>query len=307
MRKELLYVFNNPKQLPNDVTTIKEQVEKATAILKGRREQNNVRELGHLKSIEASGEIIVIGDLHGDLDSLQYILKSSQFTKKAIRCEEIFLVCLGDYIDRGPNQVEVISTLLQLFIDHPENVILLRGNHEGPKDVKVNPHDFPLSLIDRYGSSGGILYSSFQTLFDHLYTAAIIEHTALLVHGGVPTQASTLEEIAFAHLYHPQKNHLLEILWNDPSTINSVISSPRGIGKLFSLDFAEKFLNQIGVDILIRGHEPVAKGYHVHDGKIITLFSCKVPPYRNEFRAYLHAPMDEKFNVNNLIKHIKVF
>jgi hypothetical protein len=38
----------------------------------------------------------------------------------------------GDYVDRGPHQIEVISYLLALRVLFPKQVILLRGNHEFP-------------------------------------------------------------------------------------------------------------------------------------------------------------------------------
>ena len=169
---------------------------------------------------------------------------------------------------------------------------------------KVSPHDFPQELMKIYGDDWRILYALFRRLFDSLYTACIIEGRALLLHGGIPTEADCLEDIAKAHLTYPLTSHLEEILWNDPSTLLGVNYSFRGSGKMFGVDIASSFLNKVGVETLIRGHECFDDGYHFHDGKILTLFSCKLPQYRNRKLAYLQMPLNLDFDRNTLQRHL---
>lgn len=40
------------------------------------------------------------------------------------------VIFTGDYVDRGPNSYEVLEFLYQLNQQHPNNVIVLAGNHE---------------------------------------------------------------------------------------------------------------------------------------------------------------------------------
>jgi protein phosphatase len=259
---------------------------------------------GRLVTLPNAGEIILVGDLHGDLPTLSRIMDETRLIQRLDNGEAVYLVCLGDYIDRGPRQIETISFLLDLYVKHPDHVVLLRGNHEGPPDILATPHDFPTRLAERYGDEASEIYLSFQRLFNQLYTAALIEGNALLLHGGIPSEAKYLRDIAGAHLNHPRKKLLAEILWNDPSTLPGFNYSFRGIGRNFGIEVAATFLKKIGVNMLIRGHEACEEGHKLMSGKILTLFSCKLPEYHNKNAAYLQIPLDKAFDSETIRQHI---
>ena len=259
---------------------------------------------GKLVTVSPEGEALILGDLHGDHRSLRNIMRKTKLHKRMKKDDSFTLICLGDYVDRGPNQIQVLHTLLCYLNEYPERVILLRGNHEGPADLRVSPHDFPQELMRRFGDDWKTLYASYRRLFDSMHVAGLIEGRALLLHGGIPTEADCLSDIANAHLTHPLTSHLEEILWNDPSTLPGVNYSFRGSGKMFGVDVASSFLDKVGVKALIRGHECYDGGYYFHDGKILTLFSCKLPNYRNKKLAYLQMPLELTFDQNTLERHI---
>ena len=73
-------------------------IEKSIEILASEKEQiGNLGIEGRLVKVKASGEVIVISDLHGNLESLVYMLKASRFAEKATQEHEILLIFLGDY------------------------------------------------------------------------------------------------------------------------------------------------------------------------------------------------------------------
>ncbi len=61
--------------------------------------------------------ILAIGDIHGQFKKLSSVFNKINF------CDDDFLILLGDYVDRGDENVHCLQWAL-------ENVVALRGNHE---------------------------------------------------------------------------------------------------------------------------------------------------------------------------------
>ena len=84
--------------------------------------------------VNEGDEIFFHADLHGDIRSLMielaWLNKESYLDGFAIAKPKFHMVFLGDYADRGRYGVEVLYTLLRLKLANPEQVFLLRGNHE---------------------------------------------------------------------------------------------------------------------------------------------------------------------------------
>jgi len=260
-----------------------------------------------LVKLDPVGEVLVIGDLHGNLDGFASILERSKYIHKLDSNKSQTIVFLGDYGDRGTQSPELYYCLLRLKLAFPKQVVLLRGNHEGPSDLLASPHDLPTQLQRRFGHKWVPVYSNLRALFDDLYNAVYVEGRYLMLHGGLPAKIRSLQEIAEADRLHPQKSFLEEILWSDPEErIQGTTPSPRGAGNLFGSRITQEVLNRLNARILIRGHEATEKGYKInHEGKILTLFSLKGPPYFNSHGAYLELPLAEKFeNANQLIPYI---
>lgn len=270
----------------------------------------NMKVTGRLAELEPLGTAIVVGDVHGDLESLLHVLKDTNFVDKAREDKAQFTVFLGDYGDRGDCSAEVYYVILTLKILFSERVILMRGNHEGPDDLLAYPHDLPMQLRQKFGEEGSVLYAKLGELFNQLYNAVIVGKRYLMVHGGVPSGAFSLNDLAFAHQKHPMKTFLEEILWSDPTEmIEETCASPRGAGKLFGQHVTDRILRMSSANVLIRGHEACERGFKTnHSGKILTVFSRKGPPYHNRWGAYLEVDLSKKIkNAQELVPFIHQF
>ena len=270
-------------------------IEQVRAVLEKEREEGRAGKQvvrGGLVYLPLEGKALLIGDLHGDVKSLSYILARSGYFGE--RIDNLpYLVFLGDYGDRGKECVEVYCLILKLKKSFGKRIILLRGNHEGPGDLEARPHDLPFFLRRRYGDKGKEIYAQLRELFDRLHHSVIVEGKYLMVHGGLPQGIDSVNEIAYAHQNHPGTDCLKEILWNDPGEGKEDYPSPRGIGTIFGEKLTTNMLIKLGVKTLIRGHQP-CEGVSVgQGGRILTLFSRKGSPYCNSRAAYLEIALSK--------------
>jgi len=272
------------------------------------KQVGNMAVTGRLIEAPPEGDATIVGDLHGDLESLSRILRTSEFLQKMDHGGQSLLIFLGDYGDRGIFSAEVYYIVLTLKARFPEHVILMRGNHEGPEDLLASPHDLPNHLRNRFGENWFEAYVKLKELFNQLYTAVVVRDRCVLLHGGVPSLAKSLDDLAYADLKHPSESHLEEILWSDPEEgLTGTYPSPRGAGKLFGLDVTQRFIEMMNVNVVIRGHEPADLGFKInHEGRILTLFSRQGEPYFNTKGAFLEFDLAEQikdaFQLERFIK-----
>ncbi len=229
--------------------------------------------------------IVVVGDIHGDYRSLDTITKELEGEVGLDR-----IVFLGDYADRGPSPLDVYEKILEMKCSCPDEVFLLKGNHEAADLIEFYPHDLPWHLKDAYGEAWREVYQSLMDLHKTLPVAVIIEGRALLLHGGISP------ELTLKGLEDPTEGELEIILWSDPSeSLMGVAPSNRGAGVLFGPDVSFKVLDKFGVKYLVRGHSPVKNGYRWdHAGRVLTVFSAKYV-YGLEKGAYALIHSQEPF------------
>lgn len=232
--------------------------------------------------------IYVFGDIHGDFDTLKNILTRIRFDD-IVRSS--LIIFLGDYIDRGPKQIESITLVLYLLQEYPDRVILLRGNHEPPKWLPVYPHDFPGVLRVNFGREGDEIYRYFMELFQLMPHIAYIRNGLVFLHGGVPVNVLDINEMGWKN-----RDAFIQILWNDPIDEDGFYPSYRGVGYLFGTDITRRFLEYNGFKGLVRGHEPV-DGYRVsQNGCTLTLFTRLGPPYWNSKAGVYRYSVERIFN-----------
>ena len=223
----------------------------------------------------------IFGDLHGQFGDLMRLFKQFGSPSLAGDIAYIDYLFLGDYVDRGAYSLETISLLLALKIEHPNSIHLLRGNHE---EADINAlFGFRVECVERLGEAAGVeAWTRFNTLFQWLPLAAVIEDKVACMHGGIGrsiTHISQLEELERPLTIDTGGIILMDVLWSDPTEndrVEGLRPNARGPGLVtFGPDRVHKFCEANDLQMIVRAHECVMDGFErFAAGKLITVFSA---------------------------------
>lgn len=194
------------------------------------------------KLIVLSGErAVFVGDTHGDLEASELVL--SRYLAPGTK-----LVFLGDYVDRGPESRENILFLLEQKLAHPQDLILLMGNHEGWGIEKFSPADFWLGLDPQEER----LYTG---TLARLPLVAATPNGVIALHGALP-DIESLEEI---NKVEPGSEPWRQITWGDwfdlpGEALGTGLSGRPAFGRAYF----DRLMKRFGKNLLIRSHQPDA-------------------------------------------------
>ena len=217
------------------------------------------------------GKTMVVGDLHGDLEKLHKVM--DQFFREEFKT----LIFLGDYVDRGAKQVEVINVLFYYKKLMPNRIILIRGNHEDP--IINRQYGFYDEVRLKFKKSREI-FRLYNQAFSHLPLAAITWNKIFCVHGGIP---EGLEEIKDINLLPTKQEEISDpiakqLVWNDPKeNFKDFKQSSRVPGiKKFRREAFKDFIERNQINGIIRSHEKFKNGFKSYfNEKLISIFSSQ--------------------------------
>ncbi|KAJ9522034.1 hypothetical protein QJQ45_005077 [Haematococcus lacustris] len=280
-------------------------------------------------SIPENGHLTVCGDTHGQFYDLLRIWELNG--RPAPDNPYLFN---GDFVDRGSFSLEVILSLMAYKVLYPDSMHLTRGNHESKSMNKI--YGFEGEVKAKYNST---MAEVFRETFCWMPLAYVLNGKVLVVHGGLFSKdGATLDDIRKIDRFRepPEEGLMCELLWSDPGPINGRQPSKRGVGVSFGPDVTKAFLDQNGLELLVRAlppahlpwspgvlsqpvlgkpdarlwcgasvrsHEVKEEGYQVeHDGRCVTIFSA--PNYCDQMGnkgAFI------RFNGNDMVPHFTTF
>lgn len=233
-----------------------------------------------------------VGDTHGSLkdtyaiiDYLVRVFQVNPYTK---------VIWLGDIVDRNPYDLENLAFILSFWLLFPENVYIIRGNHE---DSSVcSRYGFSQHLFDRIGDRQRFneIWNKVNQVFTRIplgIRSTIGDKEVLALHGGIPFNIDDYDRpyVPFdlganetqLDCYHAEHFDMdpysRAILWADPDpqlTHTSVSPTPRTGRPRFSQEAFQQFMDINNLDCMIRGHQKFPQGYKLlWDNRLISIFS----------------------------------
>lgn len=258
--------------------------------------------------LEITGDVIIVGDLHGSLHDLLRIIHFIKENKSKV-------LFLGDYVDRGDYSLECVTILFSLKIIRPDDIYLIRGNHEF--DSLCSQYGFKSDILAHHNrkkvkNKGVItkkqqgedhfseyeeyladhndidcynytenLYCAFINAFSYMPIGAILNGSTFCIHGGLSPKIEhtdcIVKKIQRPILNFEDNEVLSDLVWGDPSDNLSCLygENPRGRGYLFNRAAVMLFLMNNNFKRIVRAHECVKRGVHKHfNEKLVTVFSA---------------------------------
>lgn len=221
-------------------------------------------------------DCIIVGDLHGHILDLLRIFKTF-----GLPPEQKYLF-LGDYVDRGEFSTETMTLLFTLKALYPNEMYMIRGNHEFAE--MTNRCGFSTELYQIYGDTS--METAFLFAFSMMPLAATINEKILCIHGGIGPNFKFINQINSINrpLYDFDHEPAATILWSDPSeNVSGYMPSQRGSGAVFGRAALDKFMEDNKIDLLVRAHECASNGVAIMlGGKLMTVFAasyyCGIAP-----------------------------
>lgn len=112
---------------------------------------------------------------------------------------DINMILLGDFVDRGFYSVETFLLLLALKVRYPERITLIRGNHESRQITQV--YGFYDECQRKYGSSN--VWRWCCEVFDYLALGAMVDGRVFCVHGGLSPNLQGIDQVRTSQVKNP--------------------------------------------------------------------------------------------------------
>ncbi|GKT26535.1 Serine/threonine-protein phosphatase 2B catalytic subunit [Aduncisulcus paluster] len=210
--------------------------------------------------VKINSPICIVGDIHGQYYDLLQLLDIGKW------CPAAKYLFLGDYVDRGTFGVECFLTLALLYLQYPEHIMMLRGNHESAHMTKH--FNFCTEVCCKYDEE---IYEMFLECFYSLPLCAVVDKKMFCVHGGISPKARSLSDISkiFRFVEYEPDTALDDLLWSDPapdgypSSTRFIPNTQRGTASFFGRAAMREFLSRNHLLCIIRGHEVEEKGFRM--------------------------------------------
>ena len=250
---------------------------------------------GRLVELQGAAEVLVAGDLHGNIENFRRLLQRADLAKYPARHLVLQEVIHGPFVYPGGGEKshQLVDLMAALKCHFPRQAHFLLGNHELSQALgrRIAKGDLDLNDLFREG-----VRSAYGARADEIYAAYLDLFAA------VPLALRTANRVFLSHSLPPAPllpQFDLSVLERDAASPDDL--QPGGTvhalvwGRDTRAENAAAFLQKVDADLLITGHVPCDDGFEAPNDRQLILDSLGAPA------AYCLFPTDRPLTHPDLI------
>jgi hypothetical protein len=256
---------------------------------------------GGIITLERADEVMVVGDLHGNLRAFQQVLVLAALDRHPDRHLVLQELIHGIRMypdDKGERSHQLLDLFGALKCQYPDRVHMILGNHELAeltgriigKDGKALNLIFRMGITTAYGASAGEIYEAYKRLF-----------------AALPLAIRTANRVFVCHTL-PDEDDLdaldLDLLKADTWPAEAV----QRHGTIYALTWgrdtapetADRFAAMVDADWFVTGHQPCDEGFRQANHRQIIIDGT------DPFPAYCLFPTGLPMTIESLLKCVHI-
>jgi len=250
---------------------------------------------GRVVHLTDCDEVLVAGDMHGNVNVLRQVLERADLAKQQRRHLIVQELVHGPhrYANGGDKSHQLVDVLAALKCQFPRQVHFLLGNHEMAEWTggRVSKGNEVLNVIFRdgltsaYGERAEEVHAAYRELFAILPLAIRTDNRVFLSHSLPPATRMLTFEPSILEMDETPIDEtkvggtVYSLVWGRDTSIENVVA----------------FLNKVDADLLITGHIPCEGGFEVPNDRQLILDSLKSPA------GYCLFPVDRPLTHQELV------
>ena len=255
---------------------------------------------GDLIELPAQGDLIITGDIHGNLENYEEIVARAALDQNPGR-HLILHELIHDFCNRGKDfSYEIMQEAAKLKTEFPDQVHIVLGNHELAeweempirKDGRVIPLVFSEGRMKALGAIGGEIRTAAKEFI-----------------GAMPAAVKTQAGVWFSHST-PTKLHQFSlglltqvgsggVHAKGDAQLKAQVVKDMVWGRDHSPQSAATFCQKVGCEVLVVGHEFAPEGLLVPNTRHLILDSTR------ENACILYLKLDKKYTHRQLLEQVQ--
>jgi Calcineurin-like phosphoesterase len=252
---------------------------------------------GGIVSLEAASEVLVVGDLHGNLPTFKQVLVTAALDRHPTRhlvLQELIHGPVSYPEDGGDRSHQLLDVVAALKCQYPHRAHLILGNHELSeltgrtigKDGETLNAKFMHGITTAYGDSATEIYDAYKALFAALPLGIRTSNRVYVCHT-IP-DAPDLDTLDLDLL---KADH-----WPEPAMKRRGTIYALTWGRDTSPETADRFAAMIDADFFITGHQACDEGFRQANHRQIIIDGTHPHP------CYCLFPATGPVSIESLLK-----